>query len=181
MSLEVRAGEHGRVRIFALGYRVSMELQHFEAVDRLAEALGVESLKAEDVQIVDLSAVREMGITSFLIEAYGITEDELTPLSKTIYDLTGHAAIVRSGAFGGRDIVIAPSDEVRLVATLHEPKMAAPAPMPRYNSATGTDAGTDGGGKTRKPPSDKAMSGRIAMYALLFVFAFTVMFVWIAS
>lgn len=177
MSLEVSAGEHGRVRVFTLGYGVSMELQHFEAVDRLADALGVDSLKPEDVQIVDLSAVREMGFSAFLMEAYGVAEDEVSALSKTLDDLKGHVAILRSGAFGGAAVTLPADGEARLVATLHEPKMSAPAPMPSYDSAKGTPTG----GKTRKPPSDKAMSGRIAMYALLFVFAFTIMFVWIAS
>ncbi|MEO0751837.1 MAG: hypothetical protein AAFY25_08540 [Pseudomonadota bacterium] len=177
MSLSVTAHEHGRVRVFSLGYRVSMELQHFEAVDRLADALGVESLIAEDVQIVDLSVVRDMGFSAFLMEAYGITEDEMTPLSDTLNALQGHAAVLRSGAFGGTAVVLPGSGEATLVATLHEPRMSAPDLMPSYDSARSGGAGK----ANKKPISDKAMSGRIAMYALLAVFAFTILFVWIAS
>ena len=177
MSLEVKPGEHGVVRVFSLGYRVSMELQHFEAVDKLAEALGIDHLKAEDVQIVDLSAVREMGLSNFLMEAYGVAEEEVAPLSETLNALQGHTAVLRSGAFEGATLTLPTSDDVRLVATLHEPRMSVPAPMPNFASARGTAEGP----KARKPVSDKAMSGRIAMYALLVVFAFTIMFVWIAS
>lgn len=177
MSLEVKAGEHGVVRVFSLGYRVSMELQHFEAVDKLAEALGVDHLKPEDVQIVDLSAVREMGFSGFLREAYGVTQEELAPLAESLNALQGHVAVLRSGAFEGVALTLPTSDEVRLVATLHEPRMSAPAPMPNFESASGTAKGP----KERRPVSDKAMSGRIAMYALLVVFAFTIMFVWIAA
>lgn len=177
MSRDVTQNEHGRVRIFLLGYRVSMEVQHFEAVDRLAAALGLETLVSEDVQIVDLSTIRDMGLSSFLSEAYGVSDEELAPLNDTLEDLKGHIAILRSGAFGGAALTIPMSDEVRFIATLNEPRMSAPAPMPSYESAK-SEGPT---GQPRKPVSDKAMSGRVAMYALLAVFAFTIMFVWIAS
>ncbi len=175
-TVQIPAGEHGVVRVFTLGYRVSMELAHFEAVDRLKEALGLEELNADDVQIVDLSAVREMGFSAFLMQAYDVTEDEITPLAATLDALKGHVAVLRSGAFKGVGATVNATGETRLVATLHEPRMSAPEPMPHYDSATGEVTG-----KTRKPVSDAAMSGRIAMYALLVVFAFTIMFVWIAS
>lgn len=177
MSLEVKASERGLVRIFSLGYRVSMELQHFEAVDRLASVLGVTELTPEDVQIVDLSAVQEMGFSAFLMEAYGAVQEEVAPVVTALDGLKGHAAILRSGAFGGRALVLKSSDEARLTATLHEPRMAAPKPMPSYESAKGNVEDP----KKRRPISDKAMSGRVAMYALLAVFAFTVLFVWLAS
>lgn len=172
----VPAGEHGVVRVFVLGYRVSMELAHFDAVDRLAQELGVESLQADDVQIVDLSAVRDMGLSAFLMEAYGVSEEELAPQKTMLDGLSGHVAVLRSGAFGGAEVNLTTKEEARLIATLHEPRMSAPQPMPHYDSAKG-----DTGGQGRKPVSDKAMSGRVAMYALLAVFAFTIMFVWIAS
>lgn len=177
MSLEVKAGEHGVVRVFALGYRVTMELKHFEAVDQLAKALGVDTLQAEDVQIVDLSALREMGFAAFLQDAYGVAEDEIAPHAAALDALTGHAAVLRSSAFAGRALTLSPSDQVNLVATLHEPRMSTAQPMPSYDSAKGQNEAPKG----RKPVSDKAMSGRIAMYALLAVFAFTIMFVWLAS
>ncbi|MEM6587500.1 MAG: hypothetical protein AAF641_03560 [Pseudomonadota bacterium] len=176
MNLEVKPGEHGLVRIFVLGYRVSMELQHFEATDRLAAALGVESLRAEDVQIIDLSALHDMGLTSFLMEGYGVAEGDIAPHAETLNALKGHIAILRSGAFAGAALTLPDTDEARLIATLSEPRMSAPTPMPSYDSASGTS-----GAKKRKPVSDKAMSGRIAMYALLAVFAFTFLFVWLAS
>ncbi|MEL7253493.1 MAG: hypothetical protein AAGL23_04915 [Pseudomonadota bacterium] len=176
MTLDVKPGEHGVVRIFHLGYRVSMELQHFEAVDRLASALGVDSLKPEDVQIVDLSAVREMGLTTFLMEGYGVSGDEIAPHKDTLTALTGHIAILRSGAFGGTAVTLKPTDEARHIATLNEPRMSAPTAMPNYDSASGTAGDTP-----RKPVSDKAMSGRIAMYALLAIFAFTALIIWLAA
>ncbi|MEM7731200.1 MAG: hypothetical protein AAF280_00260 [Pseudomonadota bacterium] len=176
MNLDVSPGEHGLVRIFHLGYRVSMELQHFEAVDRLAAALGVESLQAEDVQIVDLSAVREMGLTTFLMEGYGVSEDDITPHTDTLNSLKGHIAVLRSGAFNGAPLTLSNTDDARLIATLREPRMSAPTPMPSYDSASGSSGDTD-----RKPVSDKAMSGRIAMYALLAIFAFTGLIIWLAS
>ncbi|MEL6121970.1 MAG: hypothetical protein AAFR49_20145, partial [Pseudomonadota bacterium] len=121
MSLEVTSGKHGVVRVFSLGYRVSMELQHFEAVDKLAQALGVDHLKPEDVQIVDISALADMGLSSFLTEAYGVTEEEMAPLAESLNALQGHVAVLRSGAFQGAALTLAASDDVRLVATLHEP------------------------------------------------------------
>ena len=79
--------------------------------------------------------------------------------------------------FGGAALTLPTSDDVFLVATLHEPRMSVPAPMPAFASASGAADGP----KQRKPVSDAAMSGRIATYALLVIFAFTIMFVWIAS
>jgi hypothetical protein len=175
-AAQVLAGERGVVRVFALGYRVSMELAHFEAVDRLKEALGLADLNADDVQIVEIKAIAEMGLSGFLVEAYDVAEDEIATHRDNLDALKGHVAVLRSGAFAGAAATLPTTGEARLVAVLHEPRMSAPEPMPRYDSATGA-AGTP----QKKPVSDKAMSGRIAMYALLFVFAFTVLFVWIAS
>ncbi len=175
-AAQVTAAERGVVRVFALGYRVSMELAHFEAVDRLRDALGVPRLNADDVQIVDLSAIRDMGLTTFLMEAYDVSEEDIAPQRTMLDGLKGHVAVLRSGAFDGEALSLPMEGEACLVATLHEPSMSAPTPMPDYESAKGQSVGRE-----RKPVSDAAMSGRIATYALLFVFAFTVLFVWIAS
>ena len=133
-------------------------------------------INAADVQIVDLGVIREMGLPTFLAEGYGLDESDVAQFSDVFGGLTGHIAILRSGAFGGAALTLRASEDAPLIATFNEPRMSAPAPMPSYDSASGSS-----GGKTRKPVSDKAMSGRIAMYALLAVFAFTIMFVWIAS
>jgi hypothetical protein len=80
-----------------------------------------------------------------------------------------------SAAFGGDEMTIDLPSDVRLVTVLREaPAMSAPRTIPT-ESATGTLP------QGRKKPSDAAMSGRIATYALLILFALVGLMIWIAA
>ena len=176
-SADVKSSERGVVRVFALDYALSMEIGHFGDLNCLREALNVEELNEDDVQIVQLHVIADMGLAAFLEQGYDIALEELKPVREDLDRLTGDVAIIRSGAFGGQPVTLRTDGKARLVATLHEPRPDHPKPMPLdYVGANGTVAG-----KGDKAVSEAAMSGRVAMVALLVIFALTFLVVWIAS
>ena len=140
----------------------------------------MDSLGARDVQLVTLSEVADMGLADLVRAGYDVAEDDIAPLRARLDGLTGKVAIVRSGAFGGAAARFDAQGDARLVATLRE----GGAPPPRagggqapHDSARGSLGAA--GGKPR--PSDAAMSGRVAMVALLVLFALVALMVWIGG
>ncbi len=177
----VKASEHGVLRVFHLSYAVSMEIGHMGTLDGLAKALGVERLEERDVQVVALGEIREMGLSEFLKLGYGIDEAELAPQRAALDGLEGKVAVLRSGAFGGQDVQLAAENGTRLVATLHE---GGPPPR-QLVQAERTPASAKGSlgvpDSAKGRPSDAAMSGRVAIAALLVLFALVAIMVWVAG
>jgi len=176
----VKATEHGLVRVFQLSYAVSMEIGHMGTLDGLAEALGVEHLDGRDVQIVAIGEISDMGLSAFLTLGYEIDEAEIAPLRPVLDALEGKVAILRSGAFDGRDVHLETGGGARLTATLHEG--GPPTPTLAHADRTVESARRPADAPREKPrPSDAAMSGRVATVALLVLFALVALMVWIGG
>ncbi|MDR9484537.1 MAG: hypothetical protein RI566_05135 [Sediminimonas sp.] len=176
----VTATEHGIVRVFHLSYAVSMEIGHMGTLDGLATALGVPDLDGRDVQIVALAEVQEMGLTEFLKLGYEISEDEIEPLRAELDGLQGKVAILRTGAFGGRDVHLATDKGAQLIAAVKEGRARPPTLAHADRPAEGAK-GTLGAPESKRRPSDAAMSGRVATVALLVLFALVALMVWIGG
>ncbi len=176
--IEISASEHGRVRVFALETELAMEIARSGTPDPLCQELGIDPLQHDDVQIIDLKDIADMGLVAFLDEAYGIDPDEIAPYEEALRALKGTVAILRSGAFGANTVVLQTEGRASLVATLTEPNPAIP-PMSPLISATAQGTIAQKGGKTR--PSDAAISGRIAMVVLIFLGLFVWFLVWVAG
>ena len=183
MSIDhhVRAGERGRVRVFALDYQLSMEIAHIGTYDRLYRALGVDGLQDEDVQIVDIKALEELGLSGFLTEGYGVSEAEVSQIAETLDALQGKVAVIRSGAFQGAEVTLPSASEARLVAILGEPEAELPSPVP-LESDSARAGSVDVHETTSRPPkSDARIGGMVATAVLVFLAIFVVGFVWMAG
>lgn len=174
MTHQIPAHEHGVVRIFALSSDIDMAIAHDGTLASLELALGV-LLKDDDVQIIKIETVSELGLSTFLEMAYAIIPEDLAAQRDAVNALTGTIAVIRSGAFGGDDIII--HDDM-LVATLHEEggTRAGLAPL----TATSAEGILDAPTKTKPPKSDARIGGMIATYALIFMFALVGLMIWIA-
>ncbi|WP_108485182.1 hypothetical protein [Oceaniglobus ichthyenteri] len=142
--ITIPANEHGIVRLFALPYKLAMEVNHGETLAPLAKALGVAELDAEHVQIVNPAQLGEMGLTALLGDGHGIAPETLGPERARLNALSGEVAIVRSRAFGGAARTLALKDGCTLIAAFSEQG----APPPHLTPLTSTSAkGTlnDGG------------------------------------
>lgn len=183
MSLDhhVPAGERGRVRVFTLDYQLTMEIAHIGTYERLYRALGVDGLQDADVQIVDLKAIAELGLSGFLAEGYGVSEGELASVAKALDALKGKVAVIRSGAFQGEEVMLPQGSEATLVAVLNEPEAELASPVPLdSDSARSEDVALEQ--PIAKPPkSDARIGGMVATVVLVFLAIFVVGFVWMAG
>ena len=124
--------------------------------------LGKEGVKLSHVDLMAIDDLDELGLSGYLAEGPGIADSELAPHRARLDALIGYVLVLYSGAFK-TDTDITLGKELTLIATLKQDptswdagqvleSKAATEPMP-----------------AKKKPSDAAMSGRIAMLALLVI------------
>ncbi len=114
-------GERGVIRLFALSDQLAGDIDRSGDLDRLRRALGLEQLRGEDVQLVQTGAIADMGLDAFLREAYDIDPGEIAPQAETLNALEGDVAVLRSGAFAGREVHLKGDAAARLIAVFGEP------------------------------------------------------------
>jgi hypothetical protein len=169
-TFHVKSTEHGLVRLFA----VDLPPEKIESFD-VAEALGVKALDPAQVELFAVSDLTGLGLSGYLNEGLGIAREELD--SARLDALTGCVLIVRSAAFQGQSVKLSPKAPLRWVGTY--PEESAPVkfePLPSAAALGDVPPPT-----SKKRSSDAAMSGRVAMIALLVIFALTALVVWLAG
>lgn len=175
--IDIKATETGVVRVFA----VDLDRQAAKAFNTqgetwpLKEALGAEYLDPAHVDLFQVEDLEGVGLAKYLEDGMGVSWDDIEDAHVLIEALRGTVMVVRSSAFGGQAQVISPRAPLRLVATFNEDKPPVQFEKLPDGGAEGVPAGP------KKPPSDAAMSGRVAMLALLVIFALTALVIWVAS
>lgn len=171
---EVGKGERGIVRLFAL------DLPEGEAAGfagaALEEALGAGGLDAQYVEVFPVADLKGLGLSGYMTEGLGIPAEQIEGDRARLDGLKGHVLVLLSGAFGGRAATLTPRAPLRWIGTYteeHAPVTFAPLPS---DAAAGE---VTGGGAA--PPSRAAISGRVAMVALLVIAALTAVMIWVAS
>ena len=152
------------------------------AVDHLAdEEFPVHEVTIVGVDLMQVEDLEGYGLSQYLEQGMGVSSHDLEDAHALIEGLTGTVLVVSSGAFGGQAQVLTPRAPLRLVATFNEDK--APVqfdPLPSAGAQV-APAPEDPAAPEPKKKSDAAMSGRVAMIALLILFALTAVVVWVAS
>lgn len=176
-ALSIAAGERGKLRVFALRPPLSDLADPGAVIDALFAALGVDQLNAADIQIVAIADLEGMSLSAFLHQAYEVPRDQLTRNRALLDGAGGRVALLRSGAFGGRAVTLTlpPDGPARLLAILDEPG-PGPVPLkPMTRPETGSMAAPP-----RPAKSEAAILGRVAMIALLVIFALTFVMILVA-
>jgi hypothetical protein len=180
MSLVVPIHERGVIRLFALSMtddeaKVLVRDDNADAERLQSAALGIDALDTEYVEVFAVKVLEELGLAGYMIEGNGVPADQVEPDRTKLAALEGWVMVVYSRAFRGAAVTLAPAPELTLIATYHEPGTDWTDPNPLESKAATelTPA------KTR--PSDGAMMGRVAMVALLDMFALTGLVIWIAG
>ncbi len=119
-KIAIRSGEHGVVRVFHLSENLAEGIDPSDGSRTLAAALGVQNLGTQDVQIVELDAIAEMGLTDFLRAGYDIDDVEIEPGRGRLDTWKGVIAVIRSTAFGGQAVELSLSEDISLIGTYHE-------------------------------------------------------------
>lgn len=167
----VQAGERGLIRIYAIDLpddRLPAFTQpqfNGDAAPTWAfqNTLGAAHLEEEFVKIFPMEDLEGLGMAGYLIEGNGVAEADVAPYRELLDGLEGTVAVVFSAAFGGTAQVLSPAHPLRYIAAFSEE-----APDIRFKTLPNPDperAPQDTAHKKR--PSDAAMSGRIATFALL--------------
>lgn len=181
-TIHIRASEQGVVRVFA----VDLPADGIAAFTRrngswpLREALGAQHLDAGRIDVFDVADLDGVGLTGYLQEGAGIPADQIAPLRARLDGLSGTVLVVPTSAFGGTEQTLTPRAPLRLVATLTESRDPVTfRPLPDQ-SARATEPEPPAA-PARKAPSDAAMSGRVAMIALVVLGLLVGLMVWIAA
>lgn len=138
-SMEVPAGEHGVVRVFAIDLPQG-EAAGFDKKD-LERALGTEIREDRFVDIIDVRSLAGIGLSGYLREGVGVEGQALEADRDKLNDVTGSAAIVLSGAFSGEAATLNPEPPLRHVATYREDR------------GTPTSPGVGGSERSGEPPT----------------------------
>lgn len=174
--IHIKPTEHGVVRVFD----VDLPPEQIKPFNRrngtwpLQDALGAGTLDPAHVDLIAVEDLDELGLAGYLSEGHGISADDLRDMRGRLAALSGHVLIVTSRAFGGEEQTLSPRAPLHLVATFTEdrpPVSFDPLPSQAARGVTGG----------KPPPSDAAMSGRVASIALLVLFLLVALVVWVAS
>ena len=132
----VPASEHGVVRVFTTDLEPEGEAAiTAQNIERLM-GNGV-SLDPSKVQVFPAKVIEGMGLTAYLVEGYGIPENDLAGTAAALDALTGLIVLVPSSAFRQREITLDPNPLLRLVGTFREEPGAPPRRMEPTASAEG--------------------------------------------
>ncbi|MEM6576857.1 MAG: aspartate carbamoyltransferase catalytic subunit [Pseudomonadota bacterium] len=178
-TFDIRAGERGVVRLFRIDLPEEA-VARFSDNDTLTgrwplkEALGVEDINERFVDIFAIRDLDDMGLTGYMTEGLGVSEDEIAPHLERLNALDGHVVVVLSGAFKGLAVTLLPRAPLRWVGTFFEDR-----PAVKFEKLPSD--GSEPKPAEKKAPSNAAMSGRVATLALLVIFGITGLMIWIAA
>ena len=183
MTLVVKANERGMVRVFALSM-TDAEAQILKANGEDGDdnptpqerALGAAALDAGYVEVFPIKDLADLGLAGYLETGNGIDPAQFAPDRQKLEALDGWVLCVYSAAFGGQAQTLNPAKALTLIGTYSEPGVDW-----TDTQTLTSDAAMGETTPVKKRPSDAAMSGRIAMAALLVIFALTGLMVWIAG
>ncbi|PJI93028.1 hypothetical protein BC777_1895 [Yoonia maricola] len=181
-TFHIKATERGVVRIFMANLTADQAASFTESTDEdtpapINRALGVTYLDCDFVELFPLSNLDGLGLAGYLTEGLGVAEADVKPHASRLNAMSGHVLIVLSKAFGGFETTITPIAPLKWIGTyLEEGASVKFEPLPS-EAAIGT-AGTS---KVKPPKSDARVGGMIAMYALIAMFAFVGLLIWIGG
>ena len=169
--LYVPANEYGRVRIFT----TDAQPEGASAItpNNVEKLLGVE-LNARKVEIVPSGVLKEMGLTNYLIEGYGVAASDIAGRQAALDALSGLVILLPSSAFKGEDVTLTPDASLRLVGMFEEEAHRAhDATVPDAPPAYETKRTTPRPG----PQTSRRGSSMIALGALIIAAALLLFFV----
>ncbi|MEM9496974.1 MAG: hypothetical protein AAGA28_03555 [Pseudomonadota bacterium] len=176
---DIRSGERGVIRLFRIDLPAE-ETKRFLQRDPLTgrwpvqQALGVEDLDETFVDIMSVDDLGEMGLAGYMTDGLGISDADIAEHRAQLDAVTGAVLVLLSRAFKGLAVSLQPRAPLRWIGTFreeHSPVQFDPLPT----------GGTEPAPMRARGRSNAAMSGRVAMTALLVIFAITALIIWIAA
>lgn len=131
---------------------------------------------AQQIEVFGADTIAAMGLSTYLVEGYGVDPDDLTHDTARLDGLAGTVVVVSARAFEG-NAVLTPDTGLMLIGRFKEAGAPLTAPKPiETESAMGTLAAP-----AKAPKSDARIGGMVALAVLLFLAVFVFVFVWSAG
>ncbi|WP_208347400.1 hypothetical protein [Pseudaestuariivita rosea] len=173
-QITIPAKEKGVVRIFSVNPPEPFNPADDDAPQWLLTALGLSHLPEESYELFPIRQLDGIGLSGYLTEGWGISTDELAQLAPQLDALKDHVLLLRPNAFD-TETTLAVQQPVRYVATLQEDR-----PPVHFDALPSGSAELQLAETPQKQPSEAAIMGRVAMVALLVLFALVGLMIWIA-
>lgn len=171
--ITIPANDHGAIYVIELRRPAPEGLEEKTDAAMMA-VLGNVVVNTDYVDAITPGMLTDMTLPDLLRNGYEMPVSERD--AEKLRSIFGTVVLVMSAAFGSDAMSINLPDDVRLVTVLRDaPQMHAPQPIVT-ESAKGIIQP-----KGKKPVSDAAMSGRIAMIALVVLFLLVAIMIWIAG
>ena len=170
MKLTIPQNDFGQIRVFATA----------GPVPKTAEAISGLLGATLDLNYIDVVATADLGamsLTTYIQEGYDMAPDLVDHAA--LDRVTGTVILVLSRATGGVATQLTLAPEVRHVTT-YVPKSAMQAPRDLPDPGL-QDATLPTAAKPKKPKSDARVSGMIATYALVAMFALVALMIWVGG
>ncbi len=119
--LKVEESEFGFLRVFALD-REEIVTRH-----GVANLIGAH-IDADKVEVIDTKDVEAMGLAGYLVQGYGIAEDDVEDEADALNAIDGHVALIPTSAFDGQEAALSPSPPLRFIGLYAEADSEAPTP-----------------------------------------------------
>lgn len=187
MSIEIPAQEHGVVRVFSL----SMSEEQSRALKANTDgnggsslqelALGAVALNPAHVEVFAVADLGDMTLADYLIQGPDVQPQMIDPDRFKLSALEGWVMIVFSSAFKGAAQTLNPSAQLTLVGTYAQEGIDWDDPIDLSTPSALPQKTEHPEPAPQKGPSDAAMSGRIAMLALLVAFFVVALMFWVGS
>ncbi|OUS22545.1 hypothetical protein A9Q95_06145 [Rhodobacterales bacterium 59_46_T64] len=117
--LDIRAGEHGTLRVFDVNLPDAMAANLAGSPAERESALGVPITDTNRTEMFDVASLGDLGLWQYLSEGLGIDRDDVNAHREPLGNIAGYVLLLRAGAVTG-PARLAPIDGLRLVALLHE-------------------------------------------------------------
>ena len=186
-SLTVTPGERGLVRVFALSM-TDAEAQALRANEGTgdagapspqATALGVTSLDTQYTEVFPVADLDRLRLSGYLVEGNGVDPKSLEGHREKLDALDGWVMLVYSSAFAGQSVELSPASSLTHIGTYAEPGVDWSERVDlQSEAATNPDFQVP---PPKKVPSEAAMSGRVAMIALVVIALITILVVALAG
>lgn len=170
--LIVGTGEKGIVRLFALDMAPERARFLRDEPGAAAQVLGVAALDDDQIEVFALADLDDLGLDGYLAEGFGIAGDRIARDRAALLAVTGWAMAIRSRAFGGRALHLAPAKGVRPVGAWAEP--GTDWTGGRIDTAGARRAGAS-------PRAARAHAQRIGGTVFALVIAIVVAIVWLVA
>lgn len=173
MTIDIPANDHGHIRVFATDMALPKDV-----IDKTpAGLMGLfgAALDPTYIDIVRISDLGDMTLSGYIAEGYDMVADAAD--KPAVDGIKGTAILILSRATSGVAVTLDPAPGISHVTTFSP--TAQLSPLDKINTASAKS--TLDGAPAKPPKSNARIGGMVAMYALLFMFAFVALIIWIGG